>query len=278
MNAPDPRPSSYKSSRLYRFVKDRFLSVVLVSAVIVVLAFLIFDVTIPRWFLIVAAAGVAGAPYGVLVGMLARKHMEDPNWVYLVDVDARYVDGAVYRFPYEDFADLDVLGGSLEQWTPRLYAGKDVDLDNGTVTGTWRGTMSDRELIRALVKVRQCRAELEADAKKGFALESYGWIGIRQAVRKTTLEVVETFEDGTLPDGGDALAEQIDEALRTLNLEAVLGEDENPLEDTDELDDLDVDEFADDDDLLDDLLERTGTGPSENGRTPGNPHEVNERR
>jgi hypothetical protein len=175
--------------------------------------------TLPREVKLFGLTLVILLPAGWMVASWVMSQLWDPNHIYLLDLDARYTDGALYQFPFEQFHSLDVTQGHLDEVTSSLYIGRDVDLDEMTVSGTWRGTLDDRELLRALHTVYECRGQLEDDARIGFALETSAFTIVRNAVRQTTRTVVRTFEKGTLPDEGEGVNQAIDDAIEKFDLE-----------------------------------------------------------
>lgn len=208
---------------LFDLVKARLGTIVVLTVIGGLIATWIgFDLSIPRRFRLVFFTFVFMLPFGYIVGNYLVQLLWNPNWIFLVDFDARDRDGALYRFPFDSFRDLDVLDGELCQLTPHLYVGKAVDLEAGTAVGTWHGTLNDRELARALQKVRECRDLLEDDARKGFVLETSAFVVVERAARRTALQVIETFKTGTLPDGGEALSSAVDDALHDFELDKEL--------------------------------------------------------
>ena len=205
-----------------------------------------FDIAIPRWLRITAIAAVLTLPLGWMTGSKVVQWLHDPSYVWLVDLDALVLDGGIYRLPPDDFRELDVLDDDefvnpsydLTQLSPSLYVGKQVDLEDMTVVGTWRGTLDDRELTRALRAVHECRGQLQNDAQRGFILESSAFVVVRRATRNTVRRLVDVFEDGTLPDRGDAIEDAIDAELEDFGLDQQDGGIDD-LVDDDDLDDLD---------------------------------------
>lgn len=184
-----------------------------------VIVYFQFELTIPRRFRLAGFTFLFLLPVGFIVGNYIKNLLWDPNYVYLVDLDAVEVDGALYQFPFDHFRQLEVIDGNLCQLTTHLYTGKEVDLEAGTALGTWRGTLDDRELLRALRKVAECRGTLEDDAKRGFVLETSAFMIISQAARESVLHIVRMFQKGSLPDDGAALNAEIDAALEEYGLE-----------------------------------------------------------
>ncbi|ADB79722.1 ORF6 [Haloarcula hispanica pleomorphic virus 1] len=232
------------------FLRARFLSIVAVGCVAAGLLVLVgYDVSIPRRAKLALLAAGLVVPYGFVGGDYVTSLLPDPDWIWLVDLDARVIDGALYRFPSDDWREITVVGPSGEpsrsyevtDLTPFLKIGKNVDLEAMTVEGTWRGTLSDDELLRALSKVEECRGSLEEKAQRGFAIETQSFSILRNAARSCVMTVIRTFEDGTLPDSGESLADEVDTALEQFDLEDRLSD----LDDDGDLDDLLDDERAD---------------------------------
>lgn len=178
-----------------------------------------YDIEIPRFWKVAGLAGFIVAPWGMFLGSKVLEFLHDPMPIYLIDLDARETEGALYRLTFSAFNDLDVRSGQLTQLTPNLRVGKDVDLEAGEVTGTWRGTLDDVELARALETVYECRGELQDQAQRGFAIETSATVIVRNAVRDTTRSIMDTFKSGTLPDEGDGLEAAIDSELEKFDLE-----------------------------------------------------------
>jgi len=258
----DPAPSKFHL--LLDFLKSRLLTIFAIM-VVGALAALYFsvDVSTPRWLRLSIITGVVVFPYGYVVAKYIVGLLLDPDYIYLVDLDARYLDGALYRFPSRQFRDIDVREGSLCQLTPHLYTAKDVDLDDMSCLGTWRGTLDDRDLLRSLSKVHECRDILEQDAKRGFAIEAQAFSIIRQATRSAVMTVVDTFESGTLPDEGDGIATAVDDAIERYDLESRIDEslDDNTDLDLEDIQDIEPNDFDPHDNIespdADDLIDPT---------------------
>ena len=233
-SAPDPnahieKEAPGKFELILGFIERRFLSIVgVVLLVAGAAAYFGYQPELPRELKVFTAALVFLSPAGYMIGSYVISLLFDRSYIYLIDLDARVTDGGIYQFPFDQFKELDVTSGQLDQLSPNLFVGKDVDLENLTVDGCWRGTLSDRELLRALQKVEECRGLLEDDAKRGFAIESQAWTIIRGATRSAVRSIVDTFESGTLPDEGKGINQEIDSALEQFNLERHIEEDLEP--------------------------------------------------
>jgi hypothetical protein len=258
------RPPS-TSELAFQILRDRLLSIVAIILLLVAGLVLIgIDLSIPRWARLAGLTAIVTTPFAYLVAQTLLNMLPDPPGIIFVDLDARKMDASVYWLSLDDFHDLDILEGELNQVSPKLYLGKQLDLENKTAIGTWRGTMSDRELLRGLQKVHECRGQLEDDAKKGFVLETQAFTIIRSAVRRTTETVISTFESGTLPDEGEGIGTSVDDALEQFDLDERIDDELSDLDDLDE-----SDEIIDPDDDLDDDLE--DHQDQSNGETPHEP-------
>lgn len=222
---PDAAANPSKFELIVDLIRDRFWSLIAVGfAAGAVGLYAGFEPEIPRFWKIALAAGIAMLPVGFVAGNKVIDLLYNPSWIYLVDLAAAEETGALHRFSEADFRDLEVTDGQLDRLAPGLYVGKSVDQELMTVDGTWRGTLTDRELLLSLRKVRECRGQLEDDARRGFVLRSSAFTIVRRAVRETTKSVVATFERGTLPDDGEAMTNAIDAELEEFGISDDLDE------------------------------------------------------
>jgi hypothetical protein len=219
---PEQYHDRSRTEAFFDLLRARLLSVVAILLVAGgVGTFVGIDPEIPRWSQLAGFTMLAFAPVGWVFGNWLLGILHSPNHQYLVDLDAAHTDGAIYQLPPEDFREMTVTDEDgnpdapydITQLSPSLYVGKHVDLENLECVGTWRGTLDDRELARSLRAVRECRGQLQDDAQKGFVLETSAFTIVRSAAREAALDVVEMFQSGTLPNGGDSLNEAVDRAL-----------------------------------------------------------------
>ena len=245
---PDPRPEPPKTVKVLDWLRGHAPELVVGTIVVIGIAAIVgFDLQVPRFWTVAGLAALFMAPLGYLTGNKVVSWLYNPAWVYLFDLDARVLDGGIYRLPLEDFRELEILDDDefvnstydLTQLSPNLYVGKQVDLEDMTVVGTWRGTLDDRELTRALRAVHECRGQLQDDAQRGFILETSAFIVVRRATRNTVKRVVELFEDGSLPDSGAGIDRAIDKELEEFGLADSDGQDLSDLVDDADLDNLD---------------------------------------
>ena len=243
-----------KFELLLDFFKTRLLTIIFLLA-LAALAFAFFGINIevPRWLKLAFVTFVILAPYGYIVGKYVVSLLWNPQSIFVVDLDARYLDGALYEFPAASFRDLQTTDGEMCQLTPHLYTAKNVDLDALEAVGTWRGTASDPALLRSLKRVDEVRGDLEDDARRGFAIETQAWTIIRSATREATLRVVKTFERGTLPDEGASIDRAIESALDEFDLDERIRRTDDDL-DNEDLEAVEPNEF-DPEDRLDEFAE-----------------------
>ena len=201
-------------------VRDRLGTILLFVLLLVGIAIFVgWEPEIPRFWYVFGLAFVFLLPAGWLVASYAISFLPKPEPDWVVDLDARHIDGALHRFPAGELKHLDVTEGEMCQLAPHLYTATGVDLESREAAGTWRGTLPDRELLIALEAVFECRGELEDQARRGFAIEKRFFSILRNTTRDEVLSVVRTFEEGTLPDGADNLHDHIDRALEDHGLE-----------------------------------------------------------
>lgn len=194
------------------------------------------------------ASGLLSIPIGYASGTKVAQLLYVPNWVYIVELDTRDLQNGLYRVPSDQFGHIEVEEGQIDRPNPHLAFAKNVDLEENTMEGVWRGSLSDRELMAELNKVHELRGTLEDEARRGFAIESQAWMIVSNATRSAVRSIVETFERGKMPDSeGDSVNEIIDEAIDQFEFDFI--EDsrssESPAEpdltNLDDLDDLDLD-------------------------------------
>ncbi|PHQ38023.1 hypothetical protein DJ69_13890 [Halorubrum persicum] len=233
---------------LLDWVRARAPQLVVIGTAATIIAMITgFGVSVPRFWYVAGITALLVSPLGWMTGSKVVSWLYNPSFVWLIDLDARVLEGGIYRLPPDDFREMDVLDGdefinasySLTQLSPSLYVGKQVDLEDMTVVGTWRGTLDDRELTRALRAVHECRGQLQEDAQRGFILEASAFTVVRRATRNTVKSVIELFEDGSLPDSGDGIGKAIDKELEEFGLDDPAGDDLADLVDDQDLDDLD---------------------------------------
>lgn len=208
--------------QLFALLRARLLTVVFVVAgTAAVLGYIGALPDFNRTHKLVLYSFVAAAPYGYIAGVKLSGYFVDETWIWVVDLigDPPDVSGELYRIPFSDFHRLEIQNGEIAQLSPQLYSAKRVDLEEMTADGTWRGTLDDPDLLRSLQAVHEIRNELEAQAQRGFVLETSQMTIVRTAVRETVRHILEVYQEGALPDDGEALQATIDRHLEQFGLE-----------------------------------------------------------
>lgn len=258
-------PELSPTTKLLRWLSRNAWGIIAgVLAILAIVAWVGIDPNLQREHRLALVTLIAAIPIGWSTGGHVASKVNNQAWVFVVDVDARVPDdAALYEYPLMDFRRLDVIGGKLHRPSPLLAFGKDLDMEAGEIRGIWPGTLSDRELMIAIQKVRECREQLEEDAKRGFVLQTSAWVIVRRATQKAVNVVVDTFEKNTLPDQGEGINDAVDEALEEFGLDRLgeLGDGQEEL-DLEQLVEEEVDQLmkvAEETDLdVDDLVEHGG--------------------
>lgn len=218
-------------------LKARLISIVLVLvAAGVAMTYFVGFWSPPRFVWVVLAAALATLPIAVPSGIYARNQVGSTDWFWLVALDAGHHDLAIARMPQRHIADLDVLDGELSNPAPGVYCCRSFDLDAMTAEGTWAGTLDDRQLLASFQAIRECRNQLERDAREGFLLRNNLYSIIRSAVTRNTRNIVQAFEESALPDRGESIDTIIAETLDDWDPQG-----SRSLVDDDDLVDLDLD-------------------------------------
>jgi hypothetical protein len=201
------------------FVQRRFLSLVFVTLAGLLLVSM-FGLSVPTEATVALLSMLGAAPVGYFAFGRIRTQLPTPPMVYLVDVELLQDDDAgLWRIPESNWGDLDVTDGSLWNPAPSLYFGKGYDAEEMTVRGTWRGSLSDGEMLRALSLVKEVRGDLEKRAKRGERIRNNAFTLIRGATQGEVERIVETFEEGTLPSGGEEFESHIEDVLSDFDLD-----------------------------------------------------------
>lgn len=236
------QPDRSRTYRLFAWLSDNLL---LVASVIGLGGFVLMsllDYQLPRNLRVIGLAALIAIPFaGRPTAKRVKAMLWDPSYIWIIDLDARYQKGAIYRTTSQRFREWDVIDGQLDWLTPNLCVGKNVELEEQRVEGTWRGTLSDRELLKTLQSVEECRGQLEEDAQRGFAVEAQAFAIIRNTTRRAVRSIVETFERGTLPDSGEGLNHEINEAIEQFGIERKVSPEEDDDSPTADVPGLDMD-------------------------------------
>lgn len=179
-------------------------------------AYLYFDPetpAIPRYAEVIFWTAVLGSPAAYILAARAVDMLHDPYGILFVDLDARETGIGIWNIPKKRWEEIEVVDGDLYRLdaSRTVYSGKNFDPENLTVEGTWRGSMSDVEMLRTQEKIAECRGQLEDMAKEGFTVEVQKSSIVRGAVRDISRSVIGSLEEGTVYNG-EKIAEAVDRA------------------------------------------------------------------
>lgn len=195
-------------------VRDRWRFVGIALAVLAVAAYLGYDIEIPRWLrlyvTVVALTGALGYPVAARI----VQWLYSPNYTYLVEVDARDSELAIWQLPPSVWRGLDVTDGELHEVraTAPAWECQEYDPEENEAVGTWRGSASDLELIEQRERIDEIRGELEELAQEGLTIRVKQSGIIRKSVRGIVMSFVEGFEKESLYDG-EQIQNSVEEAL-----------------------------------------------------------------
>lgn len=145
----------------------------------------------------------------------------DPNVIYMVELKAEGDEIALWKFFPQQFQNLKVLENSLDQFTSaegEIYVCREYDPDNNVAWGTWRGSLSGLELMKAKDKIKEIRGSLEKEAKKGMRVNIQRGSIVRKALNKILGEFAQEYESATIY-GGELIEEAMNEVIEEKNLE-----------------------------------------------------------
>ena len=244
--SPDPKTPTWLTIAIaYRLWIGLLFSIFAIGAVVYFWINGVPEIEVPQWVRVAAVALLITVPLGALFSKPVVDWLYQPNDRFLVVLGVTDSAG-LWRITPKGWADLEVTKGELhkiEEAQKPLYTATKFESDEWQAEGTWRGTLSDRDLLRSLAKVDECRGMLERDAKRGFAIETQSFTIIRSATREAVRSVVETFRRGSLPDQGDGIDDKIEDAIESYDLEKEIdrqiNDDGEFSEDVEEMVDLD---------------------------------------
>ncbi|WP_159899194.1 hypothetical protein [Salinirussus salinus] len=238
-DTPNPDDQESTVRFIISVVASRLLTLLGLGIIVAGLAWWLgFTPEIPRPLVLGGVIiGIFLAIGRILVGPYISTILPDPDWTYLVDLEVTDPDsGALYRLPPGSLDEWEVTEYSLDNPVTGLYFAKDVDVEERTLRGTWRGEYSDRELLAAFTRIQEQRENLKEDAEVGFTLRRMMPVIVRGLVKQESRKVQQAVEEFSLPDGltiqqaMDRLVDSTDDL------------------DPDDLDDLDGGEHTDTDD------------------------------
>jgi hypothetical protein len=160
-----------------------------------------------------------GALLGYLPSAKIVEWLYSPNWVYLLEVDARTDDFALWKLSPEQFDDLDVLHGELHRLsaTAEVWEAQAYVPDRNSAIGTWRGSASNMELLEERERIDELRETLEAEAQQGMSIRIKVGAIVRSAVNDIVHDIVGQYEGITI-HRGEQVENSVQEALEDYDL------------------------------------------------------------
>lgn len=173
-----------------------------------------YEPEIPRWLRLFGVAMIATFVLGYAPASRLVQWLYSPNFTYLIDLDSRTDEFAIWQLPAATWRDLDVTDGDLYEVrsTAPCWECRGYDPETNTAKGTWRGSASDLELIENRERIDEIRTILEELAKEGLTIRVKQSGIIRDAIRGIVMSFVAGFERETLYDG-DEIDKSVEKAL-----------------------------------------------------------------
>ncbi|PTD94505.1 hypothetical protein C9439_02220 [archaeon SCG-AAA382B04] len=177
---------------------------------------------VPQQFKVFYVTSVIGAMVMYIPGKRLVRWLYDPKLIYVLELKAEGEELALWEFFPNQFKDLTIKTHSLDQFTSamgEIYVCRKYDPEKNEAHGTWRGSMSDIELMRYKEKIREIRGVLLRMAKEGQKVRSQLPSIVINAQNKIQAEFIEKFEKDSIYKG-EKISEAIDESLREMDLQA----------------------------------------------------------
>lgn len=177
--------------------------------------------TVPTAWIVVVVFGAVAAAGGWFAGKKVVAWLWEPNWRYLLDIDARQDPIALYRLTPEKFGRMNVIKGELKRWDAKypVYTCQNYDSEMNICMATWMGSAEDLELLQERERIDEVRESLEKEAQKGLTTRMRASSAVREAVGSITNGMLEAIESSTFDQEGD-LEQAIAEAVEKYDLEA----------------------------------------------------------
>ncbi|CCQ34325.1 hypothetical protein HLRTI_001514 [Halorhabdus tiamatea SARL4B] len=184
----DSRPAWLELAIAYRYWIGGGLTVTFLT---LLLGVVVFGLELPEISLnqptkVFLFGGLLAAISGALPAAKIIDWLYDPPKRYVVSLGLKKSETpAIYELTPTAWESVWVEEGDLYQWENTnhpVYEAESFDPENLIAEGTWRGSKSDRELLRAEKKVEELREEIEKEADMSIDLE----LSIASRVRKAT--------------------------------------------------------------------------------------------
>jgi len=212
-------------------IADRWRILILLGIIFTAAVFLGFSPKIPRSArlggVVLLVTGVAAYPYARMV----VEYLYSPDYTYLLDVDARDNQIALYKIPPEIFREISTDGveelHQVEAQYP-TYECRNYDPEERHAEGTWRASATDLEMIAEQTKIDEIRTDLEELAQEGISLRVKQSGIIRKSLREIINGFIASFESESIYDG-EKIDQAIEQSLQEVGFESD-DEDDDPLD------------------------------------------------
>ncbi|PSQ19584.1 hypothetical protein BRD00_01600 [Halobacteriales archaeon QS_8_69_26] len=246
-DAKPPKPDvSPKTDRVVAFVSaNQKLIGLAVLAVVGYYGLTDAEFSVPTVWVVAGTFGAVGAVGGWFAGARVVAWLWEPDWRYLLDIDAREDPIKLWRLTPEKFGRLTVIEGDLKRWDARypVYTCRQYDPEMNICAATWMGSVEDVELLRERERIDEIRESLEAQAQEGMTTRMKASSAVREAVSRITNGMLAGMESSTFDPDGD-LEQAIAEAVENHDLDAEIREADRRRESPDDLEDLEPVEAA----------------------------------
>lgn len=226
--------------------------------------------TVPTVYVVAGVFGSVGAATGWLAGSRVVDWLWEPNWRYVLELDARDDDLRMWRMTPEQFGRMQVVEGELKRWDAiyPLYTVRKYDAEWNTAVATWMGSVDDVELLKERERIDEIRRELEQQAQEGLATRLRASSALRSAVNSIVSGILGRLEAATVDDEGQ-LESAIQEAIDEHDLEAEIRQ-ANEARESQELPEIEVSDDGDSAvDAGDETTAETGAAETATEETDG---------
>lgn len=206
-------------------------------AVVIIISLIITGTNPLDWItqevVILVGFFILGLVFLTPVTIAGIKLFWSPPMVFVADIDAADAEGFELYAGHPDLArQLHTREGKLNKIDVhgrRVWIGRDLDVDEGAITGTWRGLATDLEILNSEQSIKTNRGRLKYYARIGReidaklpgvveAMEGAVWRSITSnvmestaydadTVRREIYEEVNALDDAEQPDSAEAAAQ-----------------------------------------------------------------------
>jgi hypothetical protein len=231
-NAPDVDSKSWKDV----LVADRWRLLAVGLVVASGAVYFGYEPEMPRFVKLYLLTGLIGAALAYVPAQKIVEYLYSPSYTYLLDVSSEGNDITLWKLPPELWRDLSVNAGELFRlraavpvWECLAYAPPGetetyhtetadgepvtVELEDNACLGTWRGSVTDYELIQDRNKIAEIRHILEPMSQETLKYRVMQNGIVRRALRAIVMQFVASYESETIYSG-DEIEKSVERALK----------------------------------------------------------------